>query len=210
MSNVVQPTRVSQSDLATNARLRATISRTILDVIIKAYQEGRIDFVLSLGVSAQTAEKLCGLSISQVYNLADDYFDIHVADRSLEILINRTLLTQRKVDLEHVAIKLGATRKIMQKYANMTSEKYMQKLALLGEQQSQKRNKPKRLSHEQTIELHDCYTNYRRNDERANEVSGADNAMSKTDHLRLLVHLAEKTNLSISRIYSYYYLDLQM
>lgn len=151
-----------------------------------------------LGIEAETFNELSSMNVSELYGVADTPFlDIKVNIRALNVSVQRMMISRNRGDLLDKAISLGASRSIMRQYARMTHNEFNARRTALNIEDMRRR--PPSLTpddYDQLAGLHDEYA-----------VQQANNISERSEHLRCLVHLAERSGIDINRIYNYYYID---
>lgn len=175
---------------------RAVLQRmgiAVFGEIISAASAGSSAYK-ELQISNEQLYQLSRMSVRELHDIAKcNVFTITVNPRALNSSIQAVLERRDDHDLIERALRLGASRGIMHKFANMSYRTYNQAINEMGI--SGNVGRPAELTAEQldqTATEHYKYT-------QQYEVK------SNKDHLRCMVHLAEFINTDIKRIYNYYY-----
>lgn len=171
----------------------------LLTEIIAAARRGH-PFYEQLGISRHTFDDLSSMNISELHSVANTlFFDIEVNERALNLSVQRVLQSRDRNTLIDDAIRLGASRQIMQLLANMSYNEFNRRRADLNIDDI--RWRPTQLTTDDYDNLATLHSQYGRTQE-----SGINSGL---EHLNCLVFLSERTKIDLNRIYSYYYMDNQ-
>lgn len=170
----------------------------LLNAILAAAKDGH-PIHKQFGLSQETFEQLSRLSSIELISLAKTPFlDARINDRSLAMTINSIIKSRDRQELVRDAMRYGASRDIMQHYANLTENAFNRlriELGLIAE-----RRRPPKIRDDEYLILASAHSEY----------GSQQNINDRMGHLRCLVYLTERTGIDINRIYHYYYTDNSM
>ncbi len=178
-----------------NKDISTSVGATLLIELIKASKQGNTAFK-QLGIEPDTMNDLATMNISELYAVADTPFvDYKINNRSLNLTVQRILRSRNRDDLLNSAIKHGASRTVMKKFAHMSYKEFNTRRAELN--LSGNRNRPSSLNDDEYTELADLHSQYGQKYP----------FKEKLDHLRCLLFLSERISIDINRIYEYFYCE---
>lgn len=172
-----------------------TISIMFLIELVNLAKSGKA-IPKQFGLNSQTVKDLSTMNMFEIQTLSKSpFFDVNINERYLSQITQKIIDERSSNHTLDQALVRGATRRIMKKYANMSYKEFNAKRNLLN--LDKKRSRPSNLNmsdYEKLGMLHSEYGQF-------NPI------VSKFDHLRTMVFLAERTNLDINRIYQYFYVE---
>lgn len=184
--------------MKTHEFLQLQTQLNLLNGILAAAKSGH-PIHIQLGMSQETFEYLSRLNSSEMVSVASHPFlDLKINDRTLNMSIQRITKGRDREELMRSAMRYGASRDIMQAYANLSHNDFNRLRLELG--LNANRRRPSKIQDDEYGLLGNLHSTY-----------GAEHVINdKLAHLRCLVFLAEKSGIDINRIYHYYYLDNSM
>lgn len=176
--------------------INAQLSVSLLIDLLSASVRGKPVY-RDFGVSDQTFELLKELNNGEMVQVtATPILQLHINDNLLNQGIQRVLQGRARHKLINDAIRLGASREIMQDFASISHNQFNRQRHKLGLSEAPRR-RPSKIKSDDYYRLSALHSRY-----------GQDNSLdSKIDQLRCLVYLAEQSAIDINRIYQHFWRD---
>lgn len=143
-----------------------------------------------------TVKTLSGLTIDEIKALAQkEWVEYRINVSQLQRFIRQIIHSRSKDELIDQAITLGASRTMLRQMVKLPFHEFSRRREALALFDFPK--KPLRLSEDELQTLMNLHFEY----------SNAHRMNGKIEHLRTLIYLSQQSEMSINRIYRYYYIE---